>query len=70
MNEFIRNGQFVTAVKRSPYQFQDGTYTGWAILYLPSRDRNGHQDGDREEFRTEEERDAAFAALPKGDNDV
>lgn len=64
MKEFIRNGQFMTAVKRSPYQFQDGTLSGWAILYLPSHDQYGHQDGDREEFATEAERDAAFSAIP------
>lgn len=63
--EFIRNNQFVTAVKRSPYRFQDGTESGWAIVYLPTRDQYGHQDGDREEFATEGERDAAFAAIPQ-----
>jgi hypothetical protein len=63
-NEFIRNGQFMVATKRDPYPFQDGTQSGWAILYLPSRDQNGHQDGDREEFATEAERDEAFARIP------
>lgn len=52
------------AVKREPYQYMDGTKSGWAILYLPSHDKYGHQDSDREEFTTEAERDAAFARLP------
>lgn len=64
MKEFIRNGIFMTAVKRPPYRFQDGTYGKWAILYLPTRDRYGHQDGGREEFETEAERDAAFDYIP------
>lgn len=63
MKEFIRNGQFMTAVARNHYRFQDGSCSGWAILYLPTRDRYGHQDGDREEFGTKAERDTALAEL-------
>ena len=58
-----RNGIKMYAVKRAPYQFQDGTSSGWAILYLPAADNYGHQDSDRREFPTEAARDAAFAKL-------
>ena len=65
MTEFLKNGVWVYAVRRDPYRFQDGTISGWAILFLPSRDRFGHQDGDRREFATEAARDAALEKLEK-----